>query len=69
MNIIEKPLGDAFSECFEIYGASTLKSRAIPNVEDGLTPVNRRILWTFHQEGASNFKKAASFVGNCLAEI
>ena len=67
MNIIEKPLGDAFSECFEIYGASTLKSRAIPNVEDGLTPVNRRILWTFHQEGASNFKKAAFYVGGALS--
>lgn len=65
--IVQKNLNDAFAECFEIYGASTLKSRAIPNLEDGMQPVNRRILWSMYQEGGTNFKKAAAYVGSCMS--
>jgi DNA gyrase subunit A len=61
--IIDRPIEEAFSEAYSIYGASVLISRAIPSLEDGLTPVNRRILYTFHKENISGFKKAAYYTG------
>lgn len=65
--IIDKSVDEAFSEAYSIYGASVLISRAIPSLEDGLTPVNRRILYTFHKEGVSGFKKAAYYTGATIA--
>ena len=62
-NIIEKPIDQAFADAYSIYGASVLISRAIPALEDGLTPVNRRILFTMHRENVSGFKKAAYYTG------
>ena len=50
-----------------IDGTATIKDRAIPSVYDGLTPVLRRITYTFYKEGDLNkLRKAALFVGNCL---
>ena len=65
--IIKQEIEKAFGDSFSIYGASTLISRAIPSVEDGLTPVNRRILYSFYNENITSFKKAAYYVGVTLA--
>jgi DNA gyrase subunit A len=62
-------VGQVFSDAFTIYGCSTLKSRAIPNVEDGLSPVNLRLLFTFYRERNQGFKKGAYFVGNTVATL
>lgn len=66
-NIIEKPIDQAFADAYSIYGASVLISRAIPALEDGLTPVNRRILFTMHRENVSGFKKAAYYTGATIS--
>jgi DNA gyrase/topoisomerase IV subunit A len=67
--ITDKPLDEAFAEAYAIYGASTLISRAIPSLEDGMTPVNRRILYTFHKEGVTGFKKAAYYTGAIISSF
>ena len=66
-NIIPTNLDDFFSDNYAIYGASVLMDRAIPSINDGLLPVQRRILYTFFKEGEfTRFRKAAVFVGKTL---
>lgn len=62
-NIKQLAIADAFDEYFTTYGASVLYSRAIPSVEDGWTPVNRRILYTMNEMNESGFKKGAFYNG------
>ena len=48
-DIRPEPLGKALSERYLAYALSTITSRALPDVRDGLKPVQRRILYTmFH---------------------
>src|SRR5712664_1129546 len=51
------------------YAMSVIVSRALPDVRDGLKPVQRRILYAMHRAGAtsgSRTKKSAAFVGDVL---
>src|SRR5205809_860978 len=51
------------------YAMSVIISRALPDVRDGLKPVQRRILYAMHQSGAtagSRHRKCAAFVGDVL---
>src|SRR5881392_4232812 len=51
------------------YAMSVIISRALPDVRDGLKPVQRRILYAMHRAGAtssSRTKKCAAFVGDVL---
>src|SRR5467141_787307 len=51
------------------YAMSVIISRALPEVRDGLKPVQRRILYAMHRAGAtsgSRTKKSAAFVGDVL---
>ena len=53
------------------YAMSVIVGRAFPNADDGLKPVQRRILYTMYEEGiraASAYKKSARAVGNVLAK-
>ena len=46
------------------YASYVIKDRAIPDVDDGLKPVQRRILWTLHKEmDNGSFHKVANVVG------
>ena len=48
---------------------SVIVSRALPDVRDGLKPVQRRILWTMWEDGLTSgarFRKSATVVGSCL---
>src|SRR5437867_4186160 len=52
------------------YAMSVIVGRALPDVRDGLKPVQRRILYTMREEGMTSgaqFKKSARVVGGCLA--
>src|SRR5467141_373949 len=51
------------------YAMSVIIARALPDVRDGLKPVQRRILYAMHRSGAtagSRHRKCAAFVGDVL---
>ena len=48
------------------YASYVIKDRAIPDVDDGLKPVQRRILWTLHLLDNGMFHKAAGVIGDTM---
>ncbi|MYA60871.1 MAG: DNA gyrase subunit A [Chloroflexi bacterium] len=53
------------------YAMSVIVSRALPDVRDGLKPVQRRILYAMHDQGmrpGSSYKKCARLVGDVLGK-
>ena len=53
------------------YAMSVIVSRALPDVRDGLKPVQRRILYAMHELGMrpnSQYKKSARLVGDVLGK-
>ena len=57
--------------CFLTYTEEVLTDRAVPNIEDGLLSVHRKLIWTMESilkmNSKSKFKKSASIVGSTLA--
>jgi topoisomerase IV subunit A len=50
------------------YAVSTVKARALPEIADGLKPVQRRILYAMGDAGAQGFAKCARYVGEVLGK-
>src|SRR5260370_1687254 len=50
------------------YAVSTVKSRALPEIADGLKPVQRRILYAMGEAGGAGFSKCARYVGEVLGK-
>ena len=48
------------------YAAYVIRDRAIPDLDDGLKPVQRRILFSLHQNDDGKFIKVANIVGYCM---
>ena len=48
------------------YSSYAIKERAIPHLDDGLKPVQRRILHTLHEVDDERFHKVANIVGQCM---
>lgn len=48
------------------YASYVIRDRAIPNLADGLKPVQRRILWSLHQNDDGKFIKVANIVGHSM---
>ena len=48
------------------YAAYVIKDRAIPDVDDGFKPVQRRILWVLHKIDDGRTHKAANVVGTTM---
>jgi topoisomerase IV subunit A len=70
-NIIEEPMGEAMSRRYLAYALSTITSRALPDVRDGLKPVHRRILYSMAQLGLSptgGFRKCAAVDGDVMGK-
>ena len=53
-------------ENFLEYASYVIRDRAIPNLVDGLKPVQRRILWSLHQNDDGKFIKVANIVGHSM---
>ena len=69
--ILDAPLGDALGERYLSYALSTIMSRSLPDVRDGLKPVHRRILWAMRQlklNPETGFKKCARVVGDVIGK-
>ncbi len=66
---IPQPIEQEMERSYMDYAMSVIVGRALPDVRDGLKPVQRRILHTMNETGASStspWRKAARVVGDCL---
>jgi topoisomerase IV subunit A len=71
-HIEDTHLADALSERYLAYAMSTITSRSLPDVRDGLKPVHRRLIYGMHQlrlDPASGFKKCARVVGDVMGKF
>ncbi|NLA34916.1 MAG: DNA topoisomerase IV subunit A [Actinobacteria bacterium] len=69
--IVEIPVQQEMSESFLAYSLSVITSRAIPDVRDGLKPVQRRILHSMHSMGLRPdrpHRKCAGVVGDTMGK-
>ncbi|MEH6547767.1 MAG: DNA gyrase subunit A, partial [Sneathiella sp.] len=69
--IVPTSLKDAISERYLAYAMSTIMSRSLPDVRDGLKPVHRRLLFAMRQlklDPNSGFKKCARVVGDVIGK-
>ncbi len=67
--IVNSPLVPEMEKSYIEYAMSVIKSRALPDVRDGLKPVHRRILYAMYEDGLTAdkpFKKSATCVGDVL---
>ncbi len=67
--VISRSLQEEMQTSYMEYAMSVIISRALPDVRDGLKPVQRRILYAMHRAGAtsgSRHRKSAAFVGDVL---
>ncbi len=55
-----------FDRNFLEYASYVIKDRAIPDLEDGLKPVQRRILHSLFEMDDGKFHKVANDVGHCM---
>ena len=69
--VIQTSLEDVMARSMMPYAEHVILERALPRVEDGLKPVQRRIMFTMHELGLSSDKphrKCARIVGDCLGK-
>lgn len=55
-----------YEKNFLEYASYVIKDRAIPDLKDGLKPVQRRILHTLFEADDGKFHKVANIVGSCM---
>ena len=69
--IISNTMEEVLHSSMIPYAEHVILDRALPRVEDGLKPVQRRILYSMYEQGMfpdKGFKKSARVVGDCLAK-
>lgn len=67
--IITQSLDDIMGDRFGKYSKYIIQDRALPDVRDGLKPVQRRILYAMYKDGNTHLKpyrKSAKTVGNVI---
>ncbi len=67
--VLTRNLQEEMQTSYMEYAMSVIVSRALPDVRDGLKPVQRRILYTMNRAGATagtKTKKCAAFVGDVM---
>lgn len=71
-NIFEKTVEEVMHTSMMPYSEYVILDRALPRVEDGLKPVQRRILYTMLELGITPdkpYRKSARIVGDCLGKF
>lgn len=59
-------LRELMSRNFIEYASYVIKERAIPNVDDGMKPVQRRIFHSMWEMEDSKYNKVANVIGHCM---
>ncbi|MCB1652365.1 MAG: DNA topoisomerase IV subunit A [Alphaproteobacteria bacterium] len=70
--IIDQPFGEILSGRYLSYALSTIMSRSLPDVRDGMKPVHRRLLYAMYQLKLSPVgapKKSARVVGDVIGKF
>lgn len=64
-SIINVPIADHNTEKMKLYGANVNLARMIPDIRDGLKPVERRIIYSMYEfsKAISKFKKVQTIIG------
>ena len=65
--LLHKILGQSYID----YSMSVIQARALPSVEDGLKPVQRRLLWAMYELKAypnTPYRKLARIVGDTMGK-
>lgn len=63
---LSEPFRNRIDVSFLQYASYVIRDRAIPRMEDGLKPVQRRILWSLHKNDDGKFIKVANISGYCM---
>ncbi len=69
--LIDREITDEVKTAFLSYSMSVIESRAIPDVRDGLKPVQRRIIYGMNESGmqpGKPYKKSARIVGDVMGK-
>ena len=69
---IKTNFAEALSQRYLSYALSTITSRSLPDVRDGLKPVHRRLLFAMRQlklDPGQGFKKSARVVGDVMGKF
>ncbi|BDC35979.1 MAG: DNA gyrase subunit A [Candidatus Methanoliparum thermophilum] len=69
--LLEKDITEEVKSSYLDYAMSVIVSRAIPDIKDGLKPVQRRILYAMYETGITHnkpYKKSARVVGDVLGK-
>ena len=64
-NVVSRSITTEMKESYLDYAMSVITARALPDVRDGLKPVQRRILYSMHHMGllaTAKFRKSAVVV-------
>jgi topoisomerase IV subunit A len=70
--IVDEPIGEALAKRYLAYALSTITSRALPDVRDGLKPVHRRVLYAMRRLNLgpdAAFRKSAKVVGDVMGDF
>ena len=71
-NIQNMSLEDIMGERFGRYSKYIIQDRALPDIRDGLKPVQRRILYSMNKDGNTfdkSYRKSAKSVGNIMGNF
>ncbi|HES3433936.1 TPA: DNA topoisomerase IV subunit A [Streptococcus pyogenes] len=71
-NIQNMSLEDIMGERFGRYSKYIIQERALPDIRDGLKPVQRRILYSMNKDGNTfekGYRKSAKSVGNIMGNF
>ncbi len=66
MDETSSPLKGMYSEWFLEYASYVILERAVPHINDGLKPVQRRILHSLKEKDDGRFNKVANIIGHTM---
>src|SRR3972149_5735526 len=70
--ILTVPVTGEMEKAYLDYAMSVIVARALPDVRDGLKPVQRRIIYAMHEQGmgpTTRFSKCAAVVGEVMKKF
>lgn len=71
-SVLDQPLTEILSDRYLSYALSTIMSRSLPDVRDGLKPVHRRLMFAMYQlklNPTQQPKKSARVVGDVIGKF